>query len=666
MNTKTFCLIAGLAGCLCPALPVVASGWQEKKPEVMVVSASRTEMDLAKVASSVTVIGRQEIEARQAMFVGDLLRDVPGLAVTRSGLKGGLTEVRIRGGETNQVVVMIDGVRANDPASGDQFQWQYLTTHDIEQIEIIRGPQSALWGADANSGVINIMTTRPSGEVDLNIFFEGGSYESDAVGLRAGSSDEDFRWGFSHSRITQDGFNTAQAGDEDDKSENRSTSISLGFKPAENTSIDFVGRYTDAKTDVDPEDIVCPPPDFFPCTGTGFIADGDRSNDVTQSYFALTANAAFMDDRWKHKVFAGQTDTDNKFFDDGFKTFTSDGELSEFKYQTTWDFARNGRADGTDLVTVAVDYQERDIKTSGGVDERSYMTGLVVEGRTVIGEALSLTGSLRRGRNSDYQDKTTWRVTSAYDFVRLGIRLRGAAGTGQKAPTSTELYGFGTSFQGNPGLQPEESRGWEIGIDKEFADGKYETSLTYFKERLEDQIASISAEDPDNPGEFLPSVTNAPGTTKRKGVEIALNAVLGDDTMARLAYTYLDTDAVILELDFIDNEIDVVGRESEVRRPRNILSLNLNQKLLDSKLNLNLNMAWTDRQDDIYFPPPFFSPTRVELDSYRVIDFTADYKISPDISVYGRINNLTDEEYEEVFTYNTPGRAAYAGVRFRL
>ncbi len=661
MNRKIIGIVTVLPACACLALPVVALAEQDKKPEVMVVSASRTEMDLAKVASSVTVIGRQEIENRQAIFVGDLLRDVPGLAVTRSGSKGGLTEVRIRGGETNQVVVMIDGIRANDPASGDQFQWQYLTTHDIEQIEIIRGPQSALWGADANSGVINITTTRPSGAVNLNAYYEGGSYESDAFGLRVGGSDEDFSWGLNHSVVMQDGFNTAQEGDEDDKFKNRSTSINLGFRPAENMSIDVVGRYTDAKTEVDPEDIVCPepdPPDYPPCTGTAFIVDGDRRSDITQSYFALTGKAAFMDGRWEHKVFAGQTDTDNKFFDDGSETFSADGDLSEFKYQTTWDFARNGRADGTDVVTFAVDYQEREIKTSGGVDERTYMTGLVVEGRIVIGEALSLTSSLRRDRNSDYQDKTTWRVTSAYDFAESGIRLRGAAGTGQKAPTSTELYGFGASFVGNPGLQPEESRGWEIGIDKAFADGNYEISLTYFKEYLKDKIVSIGFEDPMNPGSFLTTVTNAPGTTKRKGVEVSVTANLSNSMTGRLAYTYLDSDAVILLGD------EVVGRESEVRRPRNTLSMNLNEELLDGRLNLNLNMTWTDKQDDEYFVPPFFTKTRVELDSYRVIDFTADYKISPDISVYGRINNLTDEEYEEVFTYNTPGRAAYVGVRF--
>lgn len=663
MNGKSICKCAAW---VCLVIPGMAVAEQAKQPEVIVVSASRTEMDLARVASSVTVIGRREIETRQAMFIGDMLRDVPGLAVTRSGSKGGLTEVRSRGGEANQIVVMIDGVRANDPASGDQFQWQYLTTHDIGQIEIIRGPQSALWGADANSGVINITTTKPSGEFDFSAYYEGGSYESDAGGFSVGGSGEEFTWGLNHSRVTQDGFNAAVTGDEDDKFENRSTSLNLGFRPAENTSIGFVGRYTDAKTEFDPEDITCPPPDFFPCTGTGFIVDGDRRSDVTQSYFGITGKAAFLDDRLTHRAFVGQTDTDNKFYSDGFETFDTDGELAELKYQATWDFARNGRADGTDIVTAAVDYQERDIRTSGGVDERTYMTGLVVEGRTVIADALSLTASLRRDRNSDYKDETTWRLTSAYELPDTRTRLRAAAGTGQKAPTATELYGFGGDFLGNPDLKPERSRGWEAGFDQDFADGNYLLSFTYFRERLEDQIAGISAEDPDNPGELLPSVTNAPGTTKRKGVEVSLTANLTSHTMARLAYTYLDSDAVILERDFINNEINIVGRESEVRRPRNVLGLNLNEELLEGRLNLNLNMAWTDGQDDVYFPPPFFSSTRVELDSYRVIDFTADYKMSADISVYGRINNLTDEEYEEVFSYNTPGRAAYAGVRFRL
>jgi vitamin B12 transporter len=656
MRTIFVLLISAAAG------PVFAE--ESRKPEVMVVSASRTEMDLAKVASSISVIDRQEIENRQVMFVGDLIRDLPGVAVTRSGSKGNLTEVRIRGGEANQVLVMIDGIRANDPASGDQFQWQYLTTNDIEKIEVIRGPQSALWGADANAGVINITTTKAEESLEGGGFLEAGSYESVAGGLRIGGAGEEFSWGVNASVVEQDGFNVAQQGDEDDPFSNRTGAVNLGFRPAENARVDFVARYTDAETSYDAADAVCD--EFFNCTGTGFIVDADEKSEVSQGYAGLSGSIGFLDKRWTHQLFAGWTETENDFYTDGANSFSSEGSLGELKYQTNWDFAQDGRADGKDVVTFAVDYQDRSTKTSFGVDDDTHMTGLVLEGRSEITEAFSLTGSLRHDLNSDYQDVTTWRLTSAYDFLSTATRLRAAAGTGQKAPTASELYGFGGDFIGNPDLKPEQSNGWEVGIDQDFVDGAYRLSLTYFDEQLEDQITGINAEDPDNPGNQLPSMTNAPGTTKRKGVEFSAFADIVEGLSARLAYTYLDSDAVILQRDFINNEINIVGRGREVRRPRNSVSLGFNYLLLQEKLNTNLNATWTDKQEDAYFPPPFFSSTRVGLDSYTLVDFTTEYKFTQGVSLYGRVKNIFDEEYEEVFTYNTPGRTFHAGVRVTL
>ncbi len=222
--------------CLLPAAILIsysafAADDSARQPEVIVVSAARTGMDLSRVASSVTVLDRQYLDQRQSVYLADILRDVPGLSVNRSGSAGGITEVRSRGGEANQLLVLVDGIRANDPAANDQFQWQTLTTYDIERVEIVRGPQSAVWGSDANTGVINIITRRDTAGFSGGGFVEGGSYDSLSGGLNAGGNGEQFDWALNGSYLEQDGFNNAQQGGEDDPFSNSTLGARLAFRP---------------------------------------------------------------------------------------------------------------------------------------------------------------------------------------------------------------------------------------------------------------------------------------------------------------------------------------------------------------------------------------------------------------------------------------------------
>ncbi len=270
----------------------------------------------------------------------------------------------------------------------------------------------------------------------------------------------------------------------------------------------------------------------------------------SQLYTGLSGEIAFFDRRWSHQLLLASTDTESRsvfqfrdFFDpDALVTdeFRTDGSLREVRYQTNWDFARAGEASGADVVTFAVDYQERAYANSAGVDDATRQTGYVVEGRTLLTDALSLTGSLRYDDNSDYDDVATWRVTAGYDIPATGTRLRGAAGTGQKAPTTTELFGFFPGFVGNPDLDPERSEGWELGFDQQLPVADWQLAFTYFAEDLKNQIVNISLPD------FSSSVANAPDETRRAGVEIGLTGQLAEQVTGRLAYTYLDSDAVLL------------------------------------------------------------------------------------------------------------------------
>jgi vitamin B12 transporter len=632
-----------------------------QEPAVMVVSASRTDMELTRVASSVTVIDRELIEQRQSVYIVDMLRDVPGLSVNRSGSAGSLTEVRSRGGDANQLLVLIDGIRANDPAQVDQFQWQYLTSNDVERVEIVRGPQSSIWGSDANTGVVNIITRKGKGGLSGSGFVEGGSYDSLGGGLNIGGKGDIIDWGLNGSYVEQDGFNNARQGDEDDPFKNTTIGGSFGVKPSESSRIALVARYTDADTKTDWQDCV-PSPGNDPCAQVTADSEPD-STQSEQLYAGLSGEIGFIDNRWTHQLQLNSTATKTDFifqYRDFFDptqilvdSSSSEGSILELRYQTNWDFARGGSAEGADLVTFAIDHQTRGYENSYGVDDDSQQTGFVLEGRTLLVDALTLTASLRYDDNSDYENVTSWRISGGYDFYSTGTRLRAAAGTGQKAPTMTELYGFFPGFQGNPDLDPEKSEGWEVGIDQSFFDETYRIAATYFDERLQDQIVGISL-----PG-FIPSVTNAPGETKRKGVEVGVSGDLTSNLNALLSYTYLDTDAVVL------SGPTIVGRAPEIRKPRNTLALNLNYRFLDQRANVNLNASYTDKQlDSIFFSD--FSSSRTELDSFTVVDLAGEYKVASTVVVYGRVDNLFDEDYEEVFSYNVMGRAAYVGARVSL
>jgi len=241
----------------------------------IIVTAALEPLSARDVASSVTVITREEIEARQVRFIGDLLRDVPGFNVSQSGGPGAQTQVRVRGAEANQLLILVDGVRANDAASVDEFQWQYALTSEIERIEIVRGPQSSIWGSDAVAGVVNIIrrsgeqATRIGGRAELGSFGTrdlavDGAWSTDALRLRAGVSSYD-----------TDGINASLVGDEKDGTENTSASAGLEWDISEALDLLASVQATDATSEFDD----------FDFSVTGLPQDADRVTEAEQAYW---------------------------------------------------------------------------------------------------------------------------------------------------------------------------------------------------------------------------------------------------------------------------------------------------------------------------------------------------------------------------------------------
>ena len=645
---RYLCLSLAFAGCLSAASAALADEKQEEL-ETIVVTASRIPVPIAEVASSVTVIERQHIVDRQSVFISDLLRDVPGVAVSRQGPAGTVTEVRIRGAEANQVMVLIDGIKANDPAFTDTFSFTDLTSFDVERVEVVRGPQSALWGSDAMAGVINVITRRPEQGATTEAFLEGGSFETINAGGRFATQTDRYQFDGSLSYLDSDGSNIARSGDEDDGYENITATVRAGYTTDSSINLEFVGRYTGSTTEFDTIDSQCDPITFV-CTGTGLPADANLETDNSQTFMRFGGDLRSFDGHWKNVAWLAASNTDHGRFADGVKTGSDEGERYGVYYQSTWDFAPQERIDSAQTVTFAIDHERLEY-TRDDLNKKMDTTGFVFEGRTRFWEDLYLSAAVRHDSNSDFDDVNTWRVTSLYTFAETGTQLHADFGTGQKAPTFTERFSFFPAFFiGNPELKPEKSRGWEFGLNQPFADGRWAIQATYFKERLENEIAGFVFD----PVTFLFTAENADGTSHRTGVETALQASITDAFDAAATYTYLDA----------DQSDGAGGFTAEVRRPRHMASANFNYRFMESRGNINLNLSYTGDHYDTFFPPGA-AGQQVKLDSYTLVNLAASYQATDRVRVYGRIENLFDEAYEDVIGFNTPGIGAFVGVQVK-
>jgi vitamin B12 transporter len=231
----------------------------------IVVTGSRSPLATSQLGSAVTVITRDAIEQRQARYVTDMLRAVPGFAVTHSGTTGSQTQVRVRGSEANHVLVLIDGVRANDPATGDEFRWEYLTTSNIERIEIVRGPQSSLWGSDAVAAVVHIITNSGRETSAIDGYVESGSFSTTNIGLSGNIASESWSLSGGIEQLDTDGTNISRTGSEEDGSDITTASLAAKFRASDALTLDASLRMTDAYSQFDPVDFL----------GKGFAVDGD-------------------------------------------------------------------------------------------------------------------------------------------------------------------------------------------------------------------------------------------------------------------------------------------------------------------------------------------------------------------------------------------------------
>ena len=573
--------------------------------DTIIVTGTRLDTPASETGTAVTVIGEAELE--RTAFALDAIATAPGVTVNQNGAFGGAATVRIRGAASEQTLVLIDSVPVNDPTSpGGGYDFASLDTAQIERIEVLRGAQSTLWGTDAIGGVVNIVTKRAAPGLGVTGFAEAGSFGTVRGGaaIEGGFEQGDFRLGAS--AVSSDGISKADEADgntEDDGYDAVTLAgrgrYELGFGELAATV-----RYVDSETEFD---------SYGAATGT---QDGDEVSKTTQLSGALTfTNIAFAG-ALETMIQVAAADIDRESFTNGVSSFGSQGERQVYRYQGTWNLTEDHR-----LAFGA----EREDSASGG--DSSTIDGLFVLLELQPLDGLVLTGGVRHDEADRFGAETTGKFAASWQLTDQ-VRLRGTAGTGFKAPTLFQTtYVCCGATEPNADLRAETSEGFDVGVEYTLAGGRAAVAATYFDQTVENQIGFSFA---------VGGYENI-ARVDTKGVELAARFAITEAWSLAGNYTYIEAE-------------DGQGGEL-IRLPEHSAYGELAYD--GGRWGGALSVRHNGEEQDSLGP----------VDAWTRLDASARYDLTNRMQLYVRGENLTDEQYQQVFGYGTPGLSGYFGVR---
>jgi vitamin B12 transporter len=594
--------------------------------EENIVTATRVPTPTEEVGSSITVITAKDIEAKGYVTVQDVLKGTPGLDVVSNGGPGQMTSVFLRGANSYHTLVLIDGVEMNDPTGANRgFNFSNLTVDNIERIEILRGPQSPLYGADAMGGVINIITKKGEGMPKFYLGSEGGSYKTwrEFAGASMGSERVNASVAFSHN--SSDGFSSADddlpGNDEDDKWENTSASARLGFVLSENADLDFIGRFQDGRTHID--------------MGGGANKDAEDYHVNEHKVFTrMQAHVFAFDGLWEQTLAYGFADHDREYRD---YPYGDDSDFDGKKHEISWQ--NNFYFHETNTLTLGLEYEKEETDNHEDLDESAYTQSVFVQDQIKLGGFSFTTIGLRYDDHEEFGSETTFRITQAFLVKDLGTKFKGSYGTGFRAPSLYELYAplWGGMPVGNSDLDPEESEGWDIGIEQSLFNNYVNIGITYFYNDFDDLIDY----------DWVKGYVNV-NDAKTSGIESFIKIMPLDDLSVCLNYTYTDTE-------------DDDGKRL-IRRPLHKAGLNTCYRFLKQG-TANLDILYIGKRDDSYWSTMAGATKDIVLDDYILVNLAGSFDICKHFQVFARIENLFDEDYNESYGYGTAGISAYGGVK---
>ncbi|GIX17954.1 MAG: TonB-dependent receptor [Rhodothalassiaceae bacterium] len=616
------------------AAPVLAA---DEPIEEILVTGSRTPVETGRIGVDFSVLDGAWLEARDVPQLSLVLRDLPGVAVSRTGPIGSLTQVRIRGAEANHTLVLLDGIEMNDPVSGFELDFADVSSAGIARVELIRGASSALYGSEALGGVIQLVSRLPDEPRALDLRAEGGSFGTLRTEGFAG-----FREGASAGALTAafyrtDGVSASPSGPERDGYRNVTLHGRLESEPGEHIAVGLVGRFVDARSEFDDQDFL-----------TGAVVDADNVRRFTAFYGRAHARLSLFGDRWTHQVAVDLTDTSTRNFADGAFTGRFAGTRVKLGYQSTAAF-ETGSLDHR--ITGAVEYERLRFRVRGASadapqNQRRHdrQISLVGEYHLGVADRLFVDAAARHDDNRIFRNATTWRLSG---LLRLTAQLAvtGNVGNGNADPTFFERYGFFPgSFVGNPDLKPERGRGFDAGV-RITPSSAWTIELVGFHGILKDEITTIF-----DFATFTSTPINQEGRSTRNGFE------------ADLAFSPVEVLTVRGFYSFV--KAQEPDGAPEVRRPKHRAGLGGTWRFAGSRGLVNLDVAYNGRQRDFDFSR--FPAERVRLASYWLASVSLRWRVKGPVWLTARIENLFDSDYQDVLGFNTPGIGAFAGLAARF
>lgn len=622
---------------LTPLAALAQSGEKPIALDEIVISPTGVPTPAKEIASSVTVVTAQEIERQQRRTLPQALAAVPGLNIVQTGGPGGLTSVFMRGTNSNHVKVLIDGIEVNDPSTPNRsFDFGQMLTTDIERIEVLRGPQSGLYGANALGGVISITSKRGEGPPKLTASAEAGSYGTfnQSVGLSGGNDRFDYAFNVSHFRsdstpVTPPNLVPAGRRRNPNSYDNWSYSARLGARLTDTLSVNWVGRYIDGQLL------------FTGDSGFPSRPDAYRSS---QNYRQAFTRGEIVWDPFEGR-FVNRFGVAYSNQDRSDRTLTAANILGlpreNLGERTKYDWRGDLKLTQSQTLVMGLQYESERFDTSAKTVSNGNKSAFV-ELQSNWTDRFFTVANIRYDNDDKFGGHTTYRIAPVFIVPGTDTKLKASYGTGFKAPTLSERFSDSRpafNFYGNPDLKPEESRGWDVGFEQPLLNGQVNVGATWFHNDIENLIVTNAART---------SYANI-GKATTQGLESFVALELSPQFKVRADYTFTLAR-------------DDIARQELLRRPRHKASVTASWMPIE-KLTLSATLIYLGERMD---GNRDFSVSRLRAPGAAIVNLAADYKVDERFTVFGRVDNLFDKRYENPLGFLVPGLSAFGGIRVSL
>jgi vitamin B12 transporter len=614
----------------------------------VVISATKTPTSTLELANSISTIDSQEIADKNSFNVFDVLKNEYGMSFSQQGPKASVSNVYIRGANSSHTLVMIDGVEVNLTSDPSNFyNFFSLPTENISRIEVLRGPQSTLYGSNALAGVINLISAEGTAKPISSFTIEGGSYNTFKGTISSLGRIDKFNYSASLSRIKSDGFSAASekyGNSEKDSYLLDNINSILGYEFTDNFNTELIIRYNDSKSDLDQS---LGPPEFWD--------DPTYIFDQEELFIRAQGKLNLADKMWNQKFGISYFSNVREYSYDSSAAsiYSSNSNYIGKRYSADWqndlNFFKNN------LITAGLEFEVEEMESEyylfSNFSPPDYASiipktnvntfSVYLQDQITLGESFFGTVGIRLDQNNQFGSAFTYRIAPAYIFWQTGTKIKATIGTGFKAPTLFYLY---DPLYGNTELDPEKSLGWDAGIEQFFWSAGFSIGANYFFNQFDDMFGF-------DPITFKSININKAQT---RGVEVFTKAVILDQLDVKANYTY--TDAV----DKSENTVDY--NQKLYRRPEHKAGLFFSYSFI-KQLNANIEFLYVGEREE----PDFVNyPARIVMPDYFLVNFSAHYDVLPFLRLQCRIENLFDKQYEEVYGFGTAGFSLYGGVSLKV